>query len=136
MPPKYLLDKVVVQIDSIAKPTGMDSVFAEPLKHFPKSVSAADQKRLHDAILAAIDQQVRPAYQKLGQFVAKDYAPHGRTEPGVWQLPNGDAIYRFQAEQRIDRPGVVIDHEIGYGDLRWRGSCFDVRRVKGDNFAV
>ncbi len=35
MPPKYLLEKVVTQIDSIARPAGMDSVFAEPLKHFP-----------------------------------------------------------------------------------------------------
>jgi uncharacterized protein (DUF885 family) len=43
-------------------------VFAEPLKHFPASVSAADQKRLHDAILAAIDNDVRPAYKKLGEF--------------------------------------------------------------------
>ncbi|AHX12153.1 hypothetical protein CH75_01760 [Dyella jiangningensis] len=119
MPPKYLLEKVVVQIDSIAKPAGMDNVFAEPLKHFPKSVSAADQKRLHDAILAAIDQQVRPAYQKLGQFVAKDYAPHGRTEPGVWQLPNGDAIYRFQAEQMTttkETPERI--HEIGLAEVK------------------
>ncbi|MDG2537040.1 DUF885 family protein [Dyella jiangningensis] len=119
MPPKYLLEKVVVQIDSIAKPAGMDNVFAEPLKHFPKSVSAADQKRLHDAILAAIDQQVRPAYQKLGRFVAKDYAPHGRTEPGVWQLPNGDAIYRFQAEQMTttkETPERI--HEIGLSEVK------------------
>ena len=95
MPPKYLLEKVVTQIDSIDKSAGMDSVFAEPLKHFPKSVSAADQKRLHDAILAAIEDDVRPAYRKLGEFVAKDYVPHGRAEPGIWNLPNGDEIYRF-----------------------------------------
>ena len=128
MPPKYLLDKVVVQIDSIAKPAGMDSVFAEPLKHFPKSVSAADQKRLHDAILAAIDQQVRPAYQKLGQFVAKDYAPHGRTEPGVWQLPNGDAIYRFQVEQMTTtRETPERIHEIGLSE---------VKRIEGEMTAI
>ena len=95
MPPKYLLEKVVTQIDNIDKSAGMDSVFAEPLKHFPRSVSAADQKRLHDAILAAIEDDVRPAYRKLGEFVAKDYAPHGRAEPGIWNLPNGDEIYRF-----------------------------------------
>jgi len=119
MPPKYLLEKVVMQIDSIAKPAGMDNVFAEPLKHFPKTVSAADQKRLHDAILATIDQQVRPAYQKLSQFVAKDYAPHGRSEPGVWQLPNGDAIYRFQAEQMTttkESPERI--HEIGLSEVK------------------
>jgi uncharacterized protein (DUF885 family) len=119
MPPKYLLEKVVTQIDSIGKPAGMDSVFAEPLKHFPKTVSAADQKRLHDAILAAIDQQVRPAYAKLGAFVKNDYAPHGRSEPGVWQLPNGDAIYAFQVEQMTttkESPERI--HEIGLSEVK------------------
>jgi uncharacterized protein (DUF885 family) len=119
MPPKYLLEKVVTQIDSIAKPAGMDSLFAEPLKHFPKSVSAADQKRLHDAILAAIDQQVRPAYAKLGQFVAKEYAPHGRTEPGVWQLPNGDEIYRHQvATMTTTNESPERIHEIGLSEVK------------------
>ncbi|WP_267222503.1 DUF885 domain-containing protein [Dyella silvae] len=119
MPPKYLLEKVVTQIDSIAKPAGMDSLFAEPLKHFPKSVSAADQKRLHDAILAAIDQQVRPAYSKLGQFVAKDYAPHGRTEPGVWQLPKGDEIYRHQvATMTTTHETPERIHEIGLSEVK------------------
>jgi uncharacterized protein (DUF885 family) len=119
MPPKYLLEKVVTQVDSIAKPAGMDSLFAEPLKHFPKSVSAADQKRLHDAILAAIDQQVRPAYRKLGEFVAKDYAPHGRSEPGVWQLPNGDEIYRHQvATMTTTNETPERIHEIGLSEVK------------------
>ncbi len=133
MPPKYLLEKVVTQIDSIGKPAGMDSVFAEPLKHFPKSVSPADQKRLHDAILAAIDHDVRPAYQKLGEFVAKDYAPHGRSEPGVWQLPNGEAIYRFDVEQMTttkESPERI--HEIGLAEVkRIEGEMTEVAKSQG-----
>lgn len=133
MPPKYLLEKVVTQIASIGDPAGMDSVFAEPLKHFPKSVSAADQKRLHDAILAAIDNDVRPAYKKLGQFVANDYAPHGRTEPGVWQLPNGDAIYRFDVEQMTttkETPEQI--HEIGLAEVkRIEGEMTEVAKSQG-----
>jgi uncharacterized protein (DUF885 family) len=133
MPPKYLLEKVVTQIDSIGTPAGMDSVFAEPLKHFPKSVSAADQKRLHDAILAAIDNDVRPAYKKLGQFVANDYAPHGRSEPGVWQLPNGDAIYRFDVEQMTttkETPEQI--HEIGLAEVkRIEGEMTEIAKAQG-----
>ena len=119
MPPRYLLEKVVGQIDSIAGPAGEESAFAEPLKHFPKSIAAAEQKRLHDAIVAAIDHEVRPAYRKLGQFVAKDYAPHGRTEPGVWQLANGEAIYRFDVEQMTttkETPQRI--HEIGLAEVK------------------
>lgn len=133
MPPKYLLEKVVTQIDSIGTPAGIDSVFAEPLKHFPKSVSAADQKRLHDAILAAIDNDVRPAYKKLGEFVAKDYAPHGRTEPGVWQLPNGDAIYQFDVEQMTttkETPEQI--HEIGLAEVkRIEGQMTEIAKAQG-----
>jgi uncharacterized protein (DUF885 family) len=133
MPPKYLLEKVVTQIDGIAKPAGLDSVFAEPLKHFPKSVSPADQKRLHDAILAAIDQDVRPAYRKLGEFVAKDYAPHGRAEPGVWALPNGDAIYRFDVEQMTttDQTPEQI-HQLGLAEVkRIEGEMTKVAKTQG-----
>jgi len=128
MPPKYLLEKVVTQIDSIAKPAGMDSVFAEPLKHFPKSVPAAERKRLHDEILAAIAQDVRPAYRKLRRFVATDYAPHGRSQPGVWSLPNGDAIYRFDVEQMTttqETPQQI--HEIGLAE---------VKRIEGEMTAI
>lgn len=133
MPPKYLLEQVVTQIDSIEKPAGMDSVFAEPLKHFPKSVSAADQKRLHDAILAAIDDDVRPAYQKLGEFVAKDYAPHGRSQPGIWDLPNGEAIYRFDVEQMTttDKTPAQI-HALGLSEVkRIEGEMTKIAKSQG-----
>lgn len=133
MPPKYLLEKVVKQIASIEQPAGMDSVFAEPLKHFPKSVSAADQKRLHDAIVAAIDHDVRPAYAKLGKFVADDYAPHGRSQPGVWDLPNGEAIYRFQVEQMTttrETPQQI--HEIGLAEVkRIEGEMTKIAHAQG-----
>lgn len=133
MPPKYLLEKVVTQIASIEKPAGMDSVFAEPLKHFPASVPAADQKRLHDAILAAIDQDVRPAYRKLGEFVAKDYAPHGRSQPGIWDLPNGDAIYRYDVEQMTttkESPQQI--HELGLAEVkRIEGEMTKIAKSQG-----
>ena len=133
MPPKYQLEKVVVQIDSIGKPAGMDSVFAEPLKHFPASVSAADQKRLKAAILAAIDNDVRPAYDRLGTFVATDYAPHGRSQPGVWQLENGDAIYRFLVRQTTttDKTPEQI-HAIGLAEVkRIEGEMTTVAKAQG-----
>ena len=118
MPPGFILQKVAAQIDTIAAPAGMDSAFAEPLNHFPDGVPAADRQRLHDAILAAIDNEVRPAYRKLGKFVVEDYAPHGRSEPGIWQLPNGDAIYRFRVEQMTtttESPEQI--HQLGLSEV-------------------
>lgn len=133
MPPKYLLEKVAAQAGAIEKPAGMDSVFAEPLKHFPKSVSAADQKRLKAAILAAIDGAVRPAYAKLGEFVSKDYAPRGRSDFGIWALPNGDAIYRFQVRQMTttDKTPEQI-HELGLSEVaRIEGEMTKIAKAQG-----
>ncbi|MFW2060157.1 DUF885 domain-containing protein [Acinetobacter baumannii] len=98
MPPKYLIEKVAKQITSIATPAGKDSVFASPLKQFPKNISKAEQERLSREVLQAIDQNVRPAYQKLGTFIQKDYLPYGRQHEGIWSLPNGDELYRFYVE--------------------------------------
>jgi uncharacterized protein (DUF885 family) len=133
MPPKYLLEKVIVQIDNIAKPAGADSAFAEPLKHFPDGVPEADRKRLRDAIIAAIDNDVRPAYRKLGEFVAKDYAPHGRTEPGMWKLPNGDAIYRFDVEQMTTTTKTPAEiHALGLAEVeRIEGEMTKIAKAQG-----
>ncbi|MBS0381548.1 MAG: DUF885 family protein [Proteobacteria bacterium] len=135
MPPRYLLEKVAVQIGSIEKPAGMDSVFAEPLKHFPKTVSTADQARLTTAILAAIDDNVRPAYRKLGAFVSQEYAPHGRSEYGVWALPNGDALYRFSVHQQTtsDKTPAEI-HAIGLAEVaRIEGEMLKIAKARGYN---
>lgn len=100
MQPKFLLEEVAKQCDSIAAPEGDASAFAGPVKKFPAEIPPEDQKRLRDAILKAIDTEVRPAYLKLGKFVRGDYAPKGRTEPGVWALPDGDARYRAAVRKR------------------------------------
>ncbi|HEX5305629.1 MAG TPA: DUF885 domain-containing protein, partial [Dyella sp.] len=133
MPPKYLLEAVVKQIDAIGTPAGMDSVFAEPLKHFPASVPAADQARLKTAILAAIDHDVRPAYANLKSFVANDYAPHGRAQPGVWSLPNGEAIYRFDVKQMTttDKTPAEI-HQLGLDEVaRIEGEMTRIAQAQG-----
>ncbi|PYV54238.1 MAG: DUF885 domain-containing protein [Acidobacteria bacterium] len=118
MPPRFLLEKVAPEVDDVAKQVGESSPFARPLKQFPSSIPEAEQKRLRDAILAAITDQVIPAYRKFGEFVRNDYAPHGRTEPGVWELPDGDARYRYSV-RRMTTTDLTPDqiHEIGLKEL-------------------
>lgn len=114
MPPRFLLEKVATESDDIAGKGGGNSPLAKPVKKFPDGIAPADQKRLREAILAAIDDQVVPAYRKFAAFVRNDYAPHGRTDPGVWSLPDGDARYRL-AIRRITTTNLTPDqiHEIG-----------------------
>jgi uncharacterized protein (DUF885 family) len=95
MPPQYLLEKVAMQAQKIADDAPDKSAFSQPLLKFPKEISEAEQKRLRDDILATVKNEVLPAYAKFAAFVRTEYAPKGRTELGVWALPEGDARYRF-----------------------------------------
>lgn len=99
MPPKFLLEKVVDQANGIASAEAEKSPFAEPFQKFSDSFTEADKKRLKADGLAAIQNDVNPAYAKFATFVKTDYAPKGRTEVGIWSLPNGDAIYKFMVRQ-------------------------------------
>jgi uncharacterized protein (DUF885 family) len=95
MPPKYLLEKVSAQAQQIAADPLDKSPFTDPVRKFPDSISEADQKLLRENIESAVKNEVAPAYAKFAKFVRDDYAPHGRLDPGVWALPDGEARYRF-----------------------------------------
>ena len=128
MPPRFLLEEVVKQCEAIAEPAGEASAFGQPVAKFPDSVPEADRKRLHDAVIAVVDGKVRPAYRKLAEFVAKDYAPKGRTEPGMWALPNGDALYKFDVEQQTTTNKSPAEiHELGLAE---------VKRIEGEQAKI
>ena len=99
VPPKYLLEKALVQANTLAQQKPEDSPFALPLKKFPASVQPAQQAEIRQQVLKAIATQVLPAYARFGRFLSAQYIPHGRTEPGIWSLPDGDAYYKFLVRQ-------------------------------------
>jgi uncharacterized protein (DUF885 family) len=137
MPPRFLLEKTVEQCKSIAEPGGEANAFGHPVKTFPDTMPAAERQRLHDAIIAAVDNEVRPAYSKLANFIATEYAPKGRSDPGLWALPDGDKRYRFAIHemtttdmepeaihqlglkevQRIEEDQLAIAKKLGFSDL-------------------
>jgi len=114
MPPRYLLEKVAAETEDIAGKTGESSPFAKPVQEFPSAVPPPEQKRLGEAILATIDDQVVPAYRRFAAFVRDEYAPHGRSDAGVWSLPDGAARYRY-AIRRMTTTDLTPDqlHELG-----------------------
>jgi uncharacterized protein (DUF885 family) len=114
MPPKYLLEKVSDQAQGIADDTLEKSPFTEPLRKFPDSISEAERKQLREQIEAAVKNEVAPEYAKFAKFVREEYAPHGRLDPGVWALPDGEARYAFAVRHQTttETPAAEI-HELG-----------------------
>jgi uncharacterized protein (DUF885 family) len=114
MPPKYLLEEAAVQIEEIAKATKEQNPFAAPAMHVANSIPENERNRIRGAILSTVDSDVKPAFAKFAAFVRREYAPQGRTEPGLWALPDGDNRYRFAVRTLTTTSKTPEEfHEIG-----------------------
>jgi len=138
MPPRFLLEKVVSQTENIAGQEPEKSPFGQPLANFPKEVPAAEQERIRREMITAIRDSVLPAYVKFAKFLKDEYMPKGRTEPGVWSLPDGATRYTAAAKSstttdltpeqihqigirevaELEKQMLVIANKRGFKDLK------------------
>jgi uncharacterized protein (DUF885 family) len=137
-PPAYLMEKVLAQVNTLANQKPEDGPFGLPVKKFPASVSATQQARIKEELFAVIASQVTPAYVRFGTFLKGQYIPGGRSDPGIWSLPDGDAYYRFLVKQstttdltpdqihqigldevkRDEEQILAIAHKLGFADIK------------------
>jgi len=68
MPVRFLLEQIPAQCQGLVA----EDPFVLPTTKFPSSVSAADQKRLTEEIVAAANNEVLPAYKRFAAYVADD----------------------------------------------------------------
>ena len=118
-PPQYLMEKVLTQAQTIAGQKPEDSPFAIPLKNFPASISAPNQKRISQDLLDVISRSVLPSYQRFSKFLSYTYIPGCRKDPGIWAIPDGDAYYDFRIRQSttLNKSAAEI-HEIGLNEVK------------------
>jgi uncharacterized protein (DUF885 family) len=118
VPPKYLLEKTLAQVEMLAQQKPEDSPLALPLKKFPASISAADQTRIRTEMLDALQKEVLPAYQRFARFLKVSYISAGRPEPGIGALPDGAKYYKFLI-RRTTTTNLTADqiHQIGLDEV-------------------
>jgi uncharacterized protein (DUF885 family) len=90
MPARILLEQIPAQCEG----TIAENPFLAPTKKFPASIPEEAQKRLTEEIVHVVNSEVLPAYRRFSEFIAKDYAPHGRTTIGLNSLPDGGRRYQ------------------------------------------
>ncbi len=95
--PKVLVEKMIAQLldPTIVCDDPTQSLFYGPIEKLPESFSASEKQRLTVAYQTAIEQQVMPAYQRLGEFLRDEYLPHGRWTSGIGALTDGRAQYAY-----------------------------------------
>jgi uncharacterized protein (DUF885 family) len=119
MPVRVLLDQIPAQCEG----TIAENPFIAPTKKFPASFSTEDQTRLTGKITQAVNSEVLPAYRRFADFIAKEYAPHGRTTIGLNSLPDG--ARRYQQAIREQTTTNMLPAEIHALGLR------EVERING-----
>jgi uncharacterized protein (DUF885 family) len=130
MPVRFLLEQIPAQCQGIidADP------FLQPTAKFPDSIGPADRERLTRAINEAVTNEVLPAYRDFAQFIATQYAPHGRTTLSVTSLPGGDARYlnSIHAQTTVTNMTPAQIHALGLRELnRIEAEMLTIARAQG-----
>jgi uncharacterized protein (DUF885 family) len=125
LPPRLVAQRVLAQLDEALAAPVDSSPYFEPIRKLPDEIAADQRERLTRAYRNAIDERIRPAYDKLARFVRLEYLPATRTgTPGVGALPGGKAWYDHQIETMTTlRIGADEIHRIG---------LVEVARIRGE----
>ena len=97
--PKVLMRRVPRQIDKQIVAAAEESPFFKPFKSFPSSIPPEEQACLKEKAATAVADSVIPAFTKFKSFFVEEYLPASLDEVGVWQLPKGDALYKFRVRR-------------------------------------
>lgn len=116
--PKALMVKVLPQLKAHIVDDVETSLFYGPIKNMPESFSEEDRKRLTQEYVKAIKGWVVPTYQKMHDFIEKEYIPAARETSGMVALPNGKEWYAFKVKETTSTdltPEQI--HQIGLDEV-------------------
>jgi uncharacterized protein (DUF885 family) len=130
MPVRFLIERVPAQCEGViaADP------FLLPTKKFPSSIPSEEQQRLTKAITDAVVNEVLPAYKAFAEFIATDYAPHGRATLSIASLSGGKERYLNDIRSRTTVSSLTPDeiHEIGVKEIdRIQADMLIIARKEG-----
>ena len=131
--PRPAMAKVLPQLRDILTPRLEENIFWAPIESMPTKIPAADRERLIAAYRATLVQEVLPAYQRLADFIEKDYLPAARTSVGWTDLADGEAWYRWRVREAttMDMAPEEI-HALGLAEVaRIRGEMLAVKQQVG-----
>ena len=93
--PWNVVEKILPQLEVQIVNSPDRSILHKPVNTIPSSITEEESRRLTRDVDDAIMGSVVPAYSELLKFVKDEYLPKSRTDPGVWALPNGRAMYAY-----------------------------------------
>jgi uncharacterized protein (DUF885 family) len=131
--PRVVVERVLPQLQNYYGLAPERTEFWGPITHLPPSFSAAEKARLTKAYARNISKVIEPAFERLHDFLAREYLPHANAIPGLGALPNGAALYAYEvrANTTTDMTPAAI-HALGLSEVeRISAELDEVRRRVG-----
>lgn len=130
---RLTVTNMIVQIDALLALGAEGSPFYSPVKRLPQRMPQAVKAQLRAAYIQVIGEDVLPAYRRLRSFLADEYLPAARVQPGLSAMPGGSGLYRRLIERQttlsLDAGRV---HRIGLREVaRIKREMDQVRRDLG-----
>jgi uncharacterized protein (DUF885 family) len=121
--PAKLVVKMIDQMQNMVATDVTKSLYYGPVKSMPAGFPEADKKRLTTAFTPLIQNILSPAFQKLADFLKKEYLPKARTSTGIKDVPDGPALYNFLVRYWTTTPKTP--------DEIYTTGLAEVKRIRG-----
>lgn len=93
--PEALVAKMIPQLRAMHTEDVTQSLFYSPITQIPENFSAESKEKLKEAYIKMIKEKLLPSYNKLADYLEKDYLHHARNTSGISSLPNGKEFYKY-----------------------------------------
>ena len=116
--PRILVKRILPQLEAQIVDNVEDSIFYQPILNMPAAIDKAEQQKLTEQYRQLLTGQLKPAYQRLYDYLANDYINAARGTAGYGALPNGDKWYQFMANYHTTTQMPVAEiHQVGLDEV-------------------
>lgn len=117
--PRIVMQRIPAQIDRQLVANPRQQAFFKPFSNIPDAVSSLQKRRLREEALRSIEEDILPSFRKLKIFFEEEYLPACFDQVGVWQIPQGENLYKIRCEEFTTTTLTPTQiHTIGLEEVR------------------
>ena len=137
--PRFVVERMIPQFQSLID-AGVDrSMFYGPVRKLPAGFAEVERERIAHSYATAIREHLIPAFERMRDFLAREYRSRSRDSVGLSQVPGGEARYRQLVAQHTTTdlsPAGDSPHRIGRGRAHYAEHGVDQGRSRFSGHAA
>lgn len=116
--PTALAQKMIPQLDEFITNPVEAHLFYKPILSMPESITEADKNQISAAYSKMIEDDLKPKYTELKEFMVNEYLPACRETSGIGALPNGSETYNYLIKLHTTTNLTADEiHELGKSEV-------------------